>query len=603
MQNLEQKNLNFLSRYFPGLMTQFNNKQFQSLDLGLEYSPAKSGAVTAAVSGKYIHSRYDPVEEAGRWAEQNTPPPQAVAVILGWGLGYYAVEWIKKYGKKADAVIIIEPEPRLFIESLKHQDFMQLTNASRVEFVLGMKGEDIFAALNQFLESILCKDLQIIPTPFVDIYPEEFVNILKEQVRRIVDVREEALGHMSRMGYLCQKNIIRNIPHIVQSWYPRDIANMAKGQPAVIAAAGPSLNKTLPHLSLAVDTTLILAVDTAYKILQKHGIEPAILVSKDPTELNLAHFEEIKTVEGSVLAFDPQVPPQIPHRFLASKICLPHRNPDFTHHLPGLEVTPQDTLGLSTNAGIAAYDLAVKLGCEPIIFVGLDLCFSDPAGKSHADGSALQSEAKVVVGQNQMRYKRGEIEDTAEVVFVEGIDGNTYPTLPTFFEAKNALEARIRERSGTVVDASEGGAKIDGAEILAFVEAIEKYGKPVNTHLFQQKTVPTRDADRIKKSMHEIGEWLETCSALAQKGLASLEREGWKEEAAAARKDIETDYKLYHVLHSALERLLVEISRPSFWDEAGEEESKARYRLYFGQIQHACDTFAEMYKEMGELIP
>ncbi|PJA80272.1 MAG: hypothetical protein CO149_01185, partial [Nitrospirae bacterium CG_4_9_14_3_um_filter_51_5] len=57
----------------------------------LSIQPAKSGMPTALVNSRYLHSAYDPVREAARWAEERLKDcqPGETIVVLGVGLLYH----------------------------------------------------------------------------------------------------------------------------------------------------------------------------------------------------------------------------------------------------------------------------------------------------------------------------------------------------------------------------------------------------------------------------------------------------------------------------------------------------------------------------------
>ena len=62
----------------------------------LEIRSARSGRQTARVEGSYIHSPYDPVEEARRFVRRSlgTQHPSLI-LLLGAGLGYLYEELLR----------------------------------------------------------------------------------------------------------------------------------------------------------------------------------------------------------------------------------------------------------------------------------------------------------------------------------------------------------------------------------------------------------------------------------------------------------------------------------------------------------------------------
>jgi hypothetical protein len=589
-----QNNAAFLSRFFPSLSQRLENKAIAPLGLPLTFLDAENGSRTAVLEGRYLHSRHDPVVEAQRWARGNPPHEQSIVIFLGWGLGYHVVEWMKIHGHRVSTVIVIEPEVRLFLESMRWVDFSALAKTRRMDIVLGLYAEDLYQSLHRCLDVFLTHDLQMIPLPFVEVYPD-FLPVLKQQLLRIYATRESILTHMAETGARCQRHLMGNIPAMAQSLYPRDIAGIARGEAAIIIAAGPSLDNNIEQLKGWKENVWLLAVDTSLRILRQHEIEPHIVVTKDPTDLNKAHFEGLQPQDNLVLAFDPQIDPAIPPMFTGLKICMPNRNSDYTRYLPGLETTEADQLGFSTNVAIAAFNLAVKMGCSPILFIGLDLCFSGSEGKSHAEGSALRSETVFDSSAQSMRYTRGEAEDTVQAIMVEGVDGTLYPTIPNFFEAKQLLEMRICDTGVQTIDASEGGARIIGTEIMPLAEALRQFAtRPVSMERLLQQPLPRRNEKKLQKKMRQNAEFIARCGSLAATALQQCEQGADLEILDGFRQQLEEGYRLYQLLHAALERTLVDMSRPGFWDRSRMEpqEIRQRYAGYFATIRTACEQCA-----------
>ncbi|RJP24437.1 MAG: DUF115 domain-containing protein [Candidatus Omnitrophota bacterium] len=610
-------NLQFLSRYFPQLSARIDAMHDSNRSIPFEFIAGERGTPTFRVSvdgnWKYLHSRYDPVSEAVRWAQSQPAATGSVVIFVGWGMGYHIIEWIKRYGRTVAAVVVIEPEPIFFQESLAHVDLRPLANTSRMEIVLGSTGQDIYQSLLKFMEPILSGDLAVIPLPFAAIYPATFFNTLKSEIQKLMAAKKQMLEHMAAQGARCQENMIRNLPAVADSLFPHDIHNLASNQPAIIVAAGPSLDRNIDLLNQANNHTWIIAVDTSLRILRQRGIESHLVVTKDPTEHNRRHFDKLENLVSPALAFDPQVSPDIPPRFTGPKVCMPNRNHTVHHYISGLQLQSVDELPLSTNVAVAAFNLAVVMGCNPIIFVGLDLCFSDTQGPSHASGATLSSVTRFSSTEQTILYQRGSAQDTLAIMLVEGIDGKMYPTHTTFYEALRLLESLIQKAPCECIDASEGGARIAGTRIMPLAEALQLYclnGKRDNvsvsagvekTHTRAKTALPLpplRNKNAIQKSLLDIAAHITQCGQIAKQA-----QDHSLESAAAAREEIEKDYRLYHELQSALERLMVEISRPNFWDESNSQDVlMERYQWYLSEIARSCELFAPLYAEIADSL-
>ena len=599
-------NQEFLSRYFPALASGIQQDPPQSAAFPIEWVSGKRGSITvrARIDGnwKYLHSQYDPQNEASRWAAAHPPPPGAVVLFYGWGMGLHIFEWIKQHGSSVGAIIILEPEPELFLQSLRYIDLRGLVHTPRMEILLGVRSEILYPTLLKYVHLVLCGEIMVTPLPFASIYPGDGFELLQKEIRRFAATQQGMLRHMADFGYPCQTHLIRNLAATARGFFPREIKNVARKQPAIIVAAGPSLDRNIQELPQVQGRAWILAVDTALRILNHHGVHAHIVVSKDPTEKNEAHFEGLENISRPMLAFDPQVSPSIPARFVGPGIVLPNRNHRLHQFIPELELKPEDELPFSTNVALAAFNLAVVMGCEPIIFVGLDLCFPQGRGQSHATHSALTAHTDYSEENKILTYQRGPASDTTEAVLVEGIDGQYYPTTSSFYESLRLLETLIRESGAVCIDATEGGAKIGGTTIMTLSEAIQTYCREViDPSVITDRPHPNRSREKIRKSLLDIAHHIDFCRQIAENALQQMSHTPAPplSELETARNRIEEGHRIYGELESALERLMVEIYRPRFWDSAANppETLVKHYEGYFQEIVKAAQTFVPLYEQ------
>ncbi|MDP8246354.1 MAG: DUF115 domain-containing protein [Candidatus Hinthialibacter antarcticus] len=601
---LADANRQFLQQHFPLLVRQIDAGAWPSARLEAEVEPARNGGWTmrTTVQGANVnlHSQYDPSNEAKRWAAANPPANNGVCVLLGWGLGLHVLEWIKLYGKRVRAVIIFEPEADWFIQSMAYTEMQGLAGAERTEFVLGDDAQALYQALLRQMEAILSCDIHLLPLPFAPAYPSSVIHTLREEVRRILTSKEQILKHMATHGAFCQQHLIQNLPYAMRAWLPREAAGLAQGRPGIVVAAGPSLDKNIDQLVAAKEHAWIFACDTSLKPLLQRGVMPSMVVSKDPSDLNRAHFEGVDSLAAIHAALDPQVDPSVPTMLSGAGVYMPNRNHAVHAYIKGLELSDADKLPFSTNVAVAAFNMAVLMGCDPIVFVGLDLCFPVDSGRSHASNTALQSNVKFDPQTHKLEYTRGDARDLVDTITVEGVDGNEHPTLSTFYEALRLLEQLIAQSGRMCIDASEGGARIGGTEVMRLEDALAIYcQQPVDDGIFKEKSPPQRDHAAFQSSIREIVRHIEQCEATATDALQAIEKnEATLEELEAARRQIEDGYRLYHELQSALERVMVEIRRDGFFDAsiASKEEIIKQYLWYFAEIRDACKRFGPEYQ-------
>ena len=107
-----------------------------------------------------------------------------------------------------------------------------------------------------------------------------------------------------------------------------------------------------------------------------------------------------------------------------------------------------------------AFAMALYFGFRKIVFMGQDLAFT--GGKSHTSG------IEGALGDNDKYIK------SRCLMEVEGIDGTMLQTDFQMWYYKQWFEKAIRDGGDRmrVIDATEGGAKIEGAENMKMSEVV-----------------------------------------------------------------------------------------------------------------------------------
>ena len=96
-------------------------------------------------------------------------------------------------------------------------------------------------------------------------------------------------------------NTLRNAGSLLGG---RDLAQLRdkyRGVPAVVVAAGPSLDQAIPTLQALPGRGLLISVDTALRPLLAAGIHPHLVVGLDPGELNARHFKALPSAPDTWL--------------------------------------------------------------------------------------------------------------------------------------------------------------------------------------------------------------------------------------------------------------------------------------------------------------
>jgi hypothetical protein len=256
---------------------------------------------------------------------------------------------------------------------------------------------------------------------------------------------------------LWQRNIFENLPLILK--YPGVDLLFGKFQdmPAIIVAAGPSLDKNAKELKEAKGHSLIIGVDTSIKTLLKYGVEPDLLVSIGGEEENYRYYLKDLKLQKAYLVADAVVYPSAPLGF-EGRIFITNDGHPFMNWL-GRFIGFRGYLAKGGSVATTSLDLALRMRCNPVIFVGQDLAY--PKGETHTQGVPLSKRRREVARRRK------------ELLLVKDVFGEKVVTSYTLYNVLRWFEAKIEEKSTQLfIDATEGGARIRGTRVMKLRDAI-----------------------------------------------------------------------------------------------------------------------------------
>jgi hypothetical protein len=313
------------------------------------------------------------VVEAERFLNGSLPDAlPALVIVIGAGLGY-VLEAIERRG--ADTrIIAIEPFAAVARAMLQRRDWRDWIQSQRLTILIGPEYLDASDAWRRV-------DIRAGPPPILEhpVLTREFpaeVARARDIANRVVQGAQSNDDARKKFAGRYLLNTLRNLPAIVAEGDVAALADVFAGTPAIVVAAGPSLDDNLPGLQAIAGRALIIAVDTALRPLLAAGIAPHLVVALDPSELNATHLLSAGDTGRSWLvcegSLDPRVLPRFAGRAFTFKIS--------DHHpWPWLRAQGSDrgTLRAWGSVLTTAFDLACHAGCDPIVFAGADLAYTN----------------------------------------------------------------------------------------------------------------------------------------------------------------------------------------------------------------------------------
>jgi hypothetical protein len=121
----------------------------------------------------------------------------------------------------------------------------------------------------------------------------------------------------------------------------------------------------------------------------------------------------------------------------------------------------------------AALDVGVMFGCDPIVFIGQDLCFGEngthaPGGVYVAQDVRIDREKGTVTVEEDYVTLKEKARSCFNLQWLKGLNGKPVPSKfdwVTFHQWFESLSEYHRRKPGKVINATEGGAYIEGWNI------------------------------------------------------------------------------------------------------------------------------------------
>ncbi len=406
-----------------------------------------------------LASEYDPIVEAERFMAAQKLDEREAYAILGFGMGYHLLEILNHLGKD-HYFLVVEKDPQVMRMAIEQVDFTPLFDSGRFVFFCGDDRIELSAWFTRFLDHTFVEDITVVRhTASMRLYPSFYPNVMRELEtaanRRIVDLATSISWSKKFQG-----NILANALNVSRAGGVGPLAGKLAGVPAILVAAGPSLDKNVELLSAAKGKAILICVGTVFKKLLATGARPDVVVSMDPSDRSQVYFEDTGALDDVVLVADPEVYPPILDEFSGGKLII-------DVHTPATEwlkrwVGEKGLMVKGRTVAHTAFFFARHLGCDPIAFVGLDLALSGDhvhaSGCNEGWGEGIKPEP-----------------DSPDYIWIDGADGAKVPTMRNFLNFLTIFETEVAATAAQCIDATEGGALKRGMDRMPLQEVLSTY--------------------------------------------------------------------------------------------------------------------------------
>lgn len=410
-----------------------------------------------------LDSLYDSDSILDAWFEglEDTWNLGAKIFMYGFGNGMYVRKFLER-AREDCAIVVHEPSIRIFRKVLNEFDISDILENKRVFFTL-WPGEKDKIMSEYYRDTIEYSDVDASKGANYLNYSRIFTNDCVKFVGAISSAKNVALDDrivIERFGGYFLNNSFKNMKFLADSKSLPILADrIPKGMPAIVVAAGPSLDKNIMEIKRAKGKALIISTDTALRPLCNNGIIPDIGIivdgKKDARYMSNEMAQEVPLI-CSIKSGNDFLSIHRGNKYFVDDSITTHIEKFFDSIGKVFPV-----LECGGSVATACFDLARQVEAKCIILVGQDLAYT--GDKTHS--------VDTVRGE-----KPTAVEDLEHPVMSVDIYGNPIRTSREFETYREWFESQIiKYPTLNVIDATEGGMKIEGTEIMALRDAIDMY--------------------------------------------------------------------------------------------------------------------------------
>jgi hypothetical protein len=403
----------------------------------------------------------DPREAASRWLDAalggGTLP--ATVCVIGAALGHVLDVIAER--SASTRMLVLEPEPGLVPLLLARRDWRPLITAGRL---LVLAGPDYAGA------ALAWKLLDGESAPLTLIHPRigrERRDAAKAAARVIArGIVDWTSNREARrvLGAQYLRNTLANLPAFDRAGDVADVADLCRGVPAIVAGAGPSLNRNLAELAALGDLrerAVFIATDTALRPCVAAGVRPEFAVAVDASDANARHLIDLPEGLDTWLVAEASVAPHALHGF--DRLLLWRVGEHEPWPLLREAGVSRGVLRVWGSVLTAAADLALRLGCDPIVFIGADLAYTN--GQPYCRGTVYDAdwarEEAQGLALDEVWRRRWMKEPAVQEIGVEGAATRTATHFTAFRDWLVDLSTERRDRrfvNATGAGILQGGA-------------------------------------------------------------------------------------------------------------------------------------------------
>lgn len=495
MSDLFEKNLSLFSESNPEGAAHLMSVDCSAYAFCKTQNNEENLSVQLSGKTKYFHSQTGAEEEAQQVFSSFEMEKVDVFFVLGVGFGYFleaASSWLEEDPKRQ--IVFLEEDLAAIHLLLEHERGGILLSHPQVKLIW-LHGNDPFRQLTwMFLQ----KKIQVAILPFYEKEKREYCTSIKQCLLFESSEKNDLVWEFLSGGEVFFKNFYKNLLLLPCSYRGEVLTGQFSNVPAIICGAGPSLKKNMKQLSELKNSALVFAGGSAMNALNAADVLPHFGAGIDP---NIEQSFRVRDQKAHKVPFfyRDRIHYDVLRSIQGPKV-----------HIAGAGGYPiaswiAKKLGLATcemdeghNVVSFCTELAKMMGCNPIIFVGMDLAFTE--GKKYAQG-VLES---VDVLENEQ-----------DLIWKKGVDGKSIQTKWMWVAESQWLGEFAKQNPNlNLFNCTEGGLGFPGVQneslqVISDRELQSHYDAESRIReILQQKALPHVNRKEIVKVLKEIAESL-----------------------------------------------------------------------------------------------
>lgn len=472
----------------------------------LEIEIAEDGRPTGTWRGRRLASARRPGEEAARVLEGLDLRSAGLVAVAGFGLGHHVAALARRM-RNAGVILVLETDIALLRAVLSRIDVADWFAAASVQIVTDPVASEIAARLRGG-EPLVMIGIRLLEHPPSRSRLGDATGRFAGAVREIAsNARMNLVTTLVRCASTLE-NQLGNLPIYATGSGIDDLRDVARGRLGIVVSAGPSLRRNIHLLAEpgVRDRCVIVATQTTLRPLLAAGIAPHVVTAIDYHAISRRFYEGItaEMVRDTELVIDSKVNPVVVDAWPGRIRTIPSAELDRV-----LGPSARRETGLPAPATVAhlCYSLARHLGCDPVALIGQDLGFTD--GLYYAPGNAIHDmwtpEFNAFNTVETMEWERI-VRHRGILSAREDVHGRrifTDAQMLTYLQTFELMFADDSARGLRTIDATEGGVRKTGTEVLDLAETLARHAPPEASPIVLPQASPP-DPDRVPAVLERV---------------------------------------------------------------------------------------------------